>query len=213
MREADKSLDIEAIPLAVYRSRPEGHVIVEIEGGYPEEPAQGAQPARPALPPLVVQLRVPGPVDCALIEARGREALLNLLQGQEAGVRYGLDSGPVDESVVAQLAPFITAVESAAHLIVAWNYATLNADGQPVRAPVNAATIAELFRGRPSARSGWMLQFETVSPLERAEGNVSAASPNTTSATAAPIAEGVSLQKAPVPGEAEGEPGSSAPAP
>ena len=213
MSEAEKPLDIADIPLAVYRSRPTGQIVVEIEGGYPEEPPQGDQPGRPALPPLVVQLRVPGPVDCALIEARGREALLNLLQGHEAGSRYGLDSGPIDEAVVAQLAPFITAVESAAHLITAWNYATLNADGQPVRVPINAGTIAELFRGRPSARSGWMLQFETVSPLERAEGNVFAASPNTTSATAAPTAGDVSPQKAPAPGAGGGEPGSSAPAP
>lgn len=213
MTNTDALQTVEDLPLAVYRSRPEGYILAEIEGGHPETPAHGDQPAREGQPPLVVKLKVPDPVDCAIIEARGREALLNLMQGHEAGNRYGLDSGAIDETVVAQLAPFITAVESAAHLIKGWNYATLDASGTAVRAPVTAANIAELFRGRPLARSGWMLQFETVSPLERAEGNVFAASPDTTSATAANTAGDASPQRAPAPGAAGDGRGNSAPAP
>lgn len=181
------------LPLAVYRPRPADQMMtVEIEGGLPAVPADGDQAERPALPPLVVQFKVPDPVDCAVIEARGRETLLNLMQGRGADRRLGLSLTVLDENTVAALAPFVTAVESGAHLIKAWNYARLDEAGQPVRAPIDAETVAELFRGRPVARAGWTLQYETASPLERAEGNVFAASPATTSATAANTAEAAS---------------------
>ncbi|NBB65300.1 hypothetical protein GVN18_39235, partial [Pseudomonas sp. ODNR1LW] len=158
---------------------------VEIEGGVPPSPAEGDRPAQTGLAPLVVQFKVPDPVDCAVIEAKGRETLLNLMQGRGADRRLGLSLTVLDETTVAALAPFVTAVESATHLIKAWNYAVLDETGRAVRAPIEAETIAELFRGRPVARAGWTLQYETASPLERAEGNGFAASPDTTSATAA----------------------------
>lgn len=178
--------DIASLPLAVYQPRTADQmVVVEIEGGLPAVPADGDQPAQAGLPPLVVQFKIPDPVDCAVIEASGREMLLNLMQGRGADRRFGLTLTVLDENTIAALAPFVTAVESAAHLIKAWNYALPGADGQPVRQPITPETVAELFRGRPVARAGWTLQYETASPLERAEGNVFAASPDTTSATAA----------------------------
>lgn len=181
--------DLLDAPLAVYQPRPrDQQIVVEIEGGLPAVPAEGDRPEQAAAPALVVRFRVPDPVDCAVIEARGREALLNLMQGRGADVRYGLSLTVLDETAIAALSPFVTAVESAAHLITGWNYAQPGPDGVPVRVPVTPEAVAELFRGRPIARAGWTLQFETVSPLERAEGNVFAASPDTTSATAATTA-------------------------
>lgn len=206
--------DVSDLPLAVYAARaPDQLMTVEIEGGLPPVPPDGDNLGRPGLAPLVVQFKVPDPVDCAVIEARGRETLLNLMQGRGADRRLGLSLTVLDENTVAALAPFVTAVESAAHLIKAWNYARLDEAGRPQRAPIDAETVAELFRGRPVARAGWTLQYETASPLERAEGNGFAASPATTSATAANIAGAASDPAPAAPGAGSDAPADPAPAP
>jgi hypothetical protein len=180
------------LPLAVYDKRVPGKlVLAEIEGGV------SAAEDRPALAPLFFRFRVPGPEDSAIIEARSREAMLNLIQGRGAEARYGLTgNAAMDEGAIAALTPFITAIESAALLVVDWNYAIRDPDGAVAKVAITPETIAELFRGRPLARSGWNLQYETVTPMERSEGNVSAASPDTTSATAANTAEGASRAEA-----------------
>lgn len=202
--------DLNDLPLAVYRTRPEGVILAEIEGGEYRAGADG-QPEM-VTAPLVVQFRVPSPTDAATIEARCREAMLQLMQGLGATTRYGLEPTAIDEQTLAGLAPFIAAVESATLLVKDWNYARMGDDG-PEKVPVSAEAIAELFRGRPLARSGWTLQYDTVSPLERAEGNGFAASPNTTSATAATTAGAASQSEAPAAGEAPAAQDDTAPAP
>ncbi|HCQ52685.1 MAG TPA: hypothetical protein DIV82_00295 [Brevundimonas diminuta] len=98
-------------------------------------------------------------------------------------------------------------------LIADWNLAIAAEGREPVKQAVSVEAIAELFRGRPNARAGWVLQFDTASPLERAEGNGSAASPDTTSATAANTAEDARRPEAGAAAAASAEPGSSVPAP
>ncbi len=185
--------DVTELPLAVYRRRPVGEVLTaEIEGGMPPRPPSDAEPqGHPGLPALVVRFRVPGPEDLAVIEARCREAMVNLIQGRGSENRYGLAAeGVMDENTISALSPFIAAVESAAQLFKDWNLGFAGPDGRVLKEALSPQAIAELFRGRPLARAGWMLQYDGVSPLERAEGNVSAASPNTTSAMAANTVEG-----------------------
>lgn len=203
--------DLKDLPLAVYRTRPEGVVLAEIEGGEYKAGADG-QPEM-VTPPLVVRFRVPSPTDAATIEARCREAMLQLMQGHGAQTRYGLEPSSIDEQALAGLAPFVAAVESATLLVDDWNYGRQAAGGEPEKVPVSAEAIAELFRGRPLARSGWTLQYETVSPLERAEGNGFAASPDTTSATAATTAGAASPSAADAAGEAPAAQDDTAPAP
>ena len=195
--------EISDLPLAVYaRRQPGATITAEIEG------ATDGQPA------LVVRFRVPGPVETAQIEARTRDAMLGLIQGAGGLTRYGLaGGGALDANETASLATFVSAVESAGVLVTDWNLAIAVDGGKPVKQDVNVEAIAELFRGRPNARAGWVLQYDTASPLERAEGNGTAASPDTTSATAANIAEGAQRPGAAAAGAASGGPGSSAPAP
>lgn len=202
--------DMDGLPLAVYRPRPVGVITAEIEGGEHRAGADG-QPEM-ITPPLVVRFRVPSPTDAAAIEARGREAMLQLMQGHGAQSRYGLDPSAIDEQTLAALSPFIAAVESAALLVQDWNYGRMGPEG-PEKVPVSPEAIAELFRGRPLARAGWTLQYDTVSPLERAEGNDFAASPDTTSAMAATTAGAASPSAADAAGAAPAEPGNTAPAP
>lgn len=192
-------MNVNDYPLAVYRPRPTGEITVEIEGG--DDTA----------PPLVVRFRVPGPEDQAVIEARCRDAMLNLLQGKGVEARYGFGFGPVDENAVAALSPFVSAVESAAALITDWNYAL--AGDPPSKVEITPQTIATLFRGRPAARSGWVLQYEGASPLERAEGNGSAASPDGTSATAANTVRDASGQDPDAAGAASAAPAAPVPEP
>lgn len=204
--------DLNDLPLAVYRTRPEGVILAEIEGGEYKAGADG-QP-EVVTPPLVVKFRVPTATDAATVEARCRESMLQLMQGRGAQTRYGLDPSAIDEQTLAGLSPFIAAVESATLLVQDWNYGRAGADGRPPeKIPVSAEAIAELFRGRPLARAGWTLQYDTVSPLERAEGNGFAASPNTTSATAATTAGGASRSEAPAAGAAPAVQDDTAPAP
>jgi|GEM_PF-2484108 len=206
---------MEDMPLAVFTRRPaEERLTVEIEGGLPAVPEMEGHAGHAAAPPLVVRFRVPGPEDAALIEARTRQATLNLLQGRGAEARYGLKPmGELDEAALAALGGFISAVESGAHLIEAWNLAIVGADGKPERVPVTAEAVAELFRGRPAARAGWTLQYDNASPLDRAEGNGFAASPATTSATAANTAGDAPSGRPDAVEAASDQPGSSAPAP
>lgn len=145
------------IPLAVFSRRKPGDLVTaEIEGGDP---------------PLTVRFKVPGPDDAALIEARVREAVVSLVSGRGSERRYGLTPGAnLDEATLSALAPFITAVESATVLLVDWNLALPDADGNPVKVTLEPEAIAEAFRGRPMARAGWNLQHEAVSPWDRAEG-------------------------------------------
>ena len=204
------------LELAVYNPRPPGQVLTaEIEGGLPPLPPSDDYPqGHPGIPGLFVKFRAPDPEDGAVIEARCREAMAALLQGRGAERRYGFTSGKVlDEAAIAALAPFISAVESASLLVTDWNLAYPDAEGRPVKAPLSPDAIAELFRGRPLARAGWNLQYETVSPLERAEGNVSAASPDTTSATAANTAGDASSQDPDAAAAASDAPGGPVPAP
>ncbi|MNT82517.1 hypothetical protein D3C72_2222570 [compost metagenome] len=114
---------------------------------------------------------------------------------------------------MASLSTFVSSVESAAVLIKEWNFAAVGPSGQPERRAVTVEAISELFRGRPLARTGWTLQYESASPLERAEGNGSAASPDTTSATAANTAGDASPLEAAAPVAEPVEPASSAPVP
>ena len=196
-------INITEMPLAVFRRRPEGEVLtVEIEGGDEMRP------------PVVVQFRVPDSTTTALIEARTREAMLNLMQGKGAERRYGVTaSGALDESTIASLAPLISAVESAALLITDWNVAYPDSEGRPIKAARTPEAFAELFTGRPLCRAGWTLQYETVSPLERAEGNVSAASLDTTSATAANTVGDAPRPEAGAAGAASDEPARPVPGP
>lgn len=195
--------EISDLPLAVYtRRQPGATITAEIEG------ATDGQPA------LTVRFRVPGPVETAQIEARTRDALLGLIQGAGGLTRYGLaGGGALDANETASLATFVSAVESAGVLITDWNLAVQARGEAPVKQPVTVETIAELFRGRPSARAGWVLQYDTASPLERAEGNGSAASPDTTSATAANTAGDAPQREAAAAAAASDAQESSVPAP
>lgn len=193
--------------LAVYGGRQgEDLLTVVLEGELAPDPERGLTGS----PPLVARFRRPSPVDLAQIEAQARTQTLDLLKGQGARLRYNLSGDPLqDEAVVSALAPLIAAIEGAVHLITDWNFAEIGPDG-PVKAPITVETVARLFAGRPAVRAAWSVHLDNASPLDRVEGNVSAASPNTNMDEAANTAEAAPSETPPAAGASEAAPGSSA---
>ncbi len=181
-------------------------VDVELEGGLPAFGTPGQPEYRPAHPPLVARFRVPDAVTLAGLEAKAREQGGALVKAQAAGQRYGLEGEALaNPDVVAHLVPLITAIETATALIVDWNYARPDGAGGFEKAPISVEVVSELFRGRPRVRQAWLIHLDNVSPMERVEGNASAASPSTTSATAANTVGDASVEGPPAPSAASGD--------
>lgn len=203
MTETEKPDDLAgAFGLAVYRPNPPGEILtVELERGGEGQPS------------LLVRFRRPSPVDVAEIEARARRAAADLLSGQIARARYGVDGDALkDEAVIASLTPLVSAIESASMLWTDWNLGDETPEG-PVKASLDVARIAELLRGRPNARAAWAIHLDNAGPLDRAEGNGSAASPVTSTDGAANTAGDAPSEHPPAAAASEAEAESSAQGP
>lgn len=190
----------ETFGLAVYRENPADEVLtVELEQG------DGTRPS------TLVRFRRPSPVDLAEIEARARANMQDLLKGHLARSRYGVEGEALkDEAVVGTLAPLISSIESAVHLWTDWNVGDVGPDG-PVARPLSVETIAAFLRGRPRARAAWNVHLDNASPMDRAEGNGSAASPNTSTGEAANTAAAAPSETPPAAGASEAGTDSAAP--
>lgn len=213
MTEAAKTEDRlpDDIGLAVFtRERAGGMVTAELEPAR-IDPAFGDRPEIEH-PALIVRFRRPSPVDLAQIEARSRVQIMDLMKGVTARNRYGLEGEALtDEAVVSAMAPLVTGIEGAFLLWTDWNLGEVGPDGKAVKVPLTVERIAELFRGRPRVRTAWNVHLDAASPMDRAEGNVYAASPDTTTDAAATTAGDAPAEAHPAPGASAADPEPSAP--
>lgn len=136
---------------------------------------------RPGEAPLVVEFEIPSPVDMAAIEANATNVVRNLRAAQDSLGRYGLEDGKLTDEQLDGMIFYVTAVESAVALWRDWNFALQPLDGSaPVKAPLDLENIARVMKN-PRIRAAWNVHLDQASPLERAEGNGSGASLNTSS--------------------------------
>lgn len=131
-------------------------------------------------PALVVAFEVPTPLQLAQYEARAMNAIRAIKQGALSLMHYDLPDGQLTDDEIEGLSLFITAVESAQLLWKDWNFALQPDEGPAVKAPLDLAHIL-IVLGKPAHRQAWNIWLDVASPLERAEGNGSGVSPNTSS--------------------------------
>lgn len=169
--------------------------------------------------PLVVEFVVPDGLQLAQAESAAARSMLHIRESATALGDYGLNQSPLSESELSALARIIAAVETAMVLWRDWNYAEYppSADGQgpdlsaaPVKQKLTRDKVCRVLSD-PAVRGSWLTHLDHVSPLERAEGNVSAASLNGSSAEAATIAEAAPPSTSPVPEASPDPTESSAP--
>lgn len=143
-------------------------------------------------PPLVVEFVVPDAVLMAKAEAAASEAMSHIRRTASHLATYGLSDAGVSPDDVPALARIVTAIETAVLLWKDWNFAELATDEagvlldppQAVEVVITPANVARLLEDA-NIRAAWSAHLDAASPLERAEGNVYAASPNGSSEGAA----------------------------
>lgn len=142
-------------------------------------------------PDLKVRLVRPDWLSQARAESAASLALQAIVSSINRTDEYGIADKTFEEGDLPALARLLTAVEAAAHHWKAWNYAEDVKVGDTPPGQILPLTRANIFRclTDPQVRQLWMAYFDSVSGLERAEGNGSAASPNGTTARAATTAE------------------------
>lgn len=195
--------------LAVFRPRVPGEIrIVRLQAAVPDGP-----------PPIAVSFRVPDGLQLAQAEAAAARSISQIRESATALGDYGLNQSPLSESELSALARIIAAVETAMVLWTDWNYAEFEpvSGGQgdalgsvPVKQKLTRDKVCRVLSD-PVVRAAWLTHLDQVSPLERAEGNVSAASLNGNTAEAATIAEAAPPTTSPVPEASPDPTESSAP--
>lgn len=182
-------------PLAVFKRRQAGEITVAaLDDG---------------APPLLVAFEVPTGLKIAEGEAAAARAMATLRDNPEILRRYGLPERSLTDSETFALGRIATAVEFAVLLWREWTYSRAGVDEGA--APLTPEVIGELLAD-PHIRAAWMMQLDAASPLERAEGNGSGASPNGSSAEAPNTAPAAPASEAPAPTDGPAEPAGSAPA-
>jgi hypothetical protein len=185
-------------PLAVHRRRtPGGTRIALLDDGQP---------------PLGVVFEIPDSLASAEIEAAASEALSIVRRTPAYLSRYGLaEKAALTDLQVAALARVVTAIEAAIRLWKDWNYAEPDAEtGEAVRSPLNPETIAHVLSSA-NLRAAWMIHLDAASPVERAEGNVFAVSPDTISGEAADTVATAESETTPAAADSPEKPDGSAP--
>lgn len=188
---------LEGEALAVFRRREPGEIrTVALDAGSPS---------------LLVAFATPDAITIAEYEAAASRALEACRKAPGVLERYGLArEGQLTDLQISAMARMVVAMESAILLWKDWNKGEL-VGGEPVRSELSPQAIAETLAD-PNIRAAWMVHLDAASPLERPEGNGSAASPGTTSGAAATIAEAVSSATGPAPGGSPAEQENSVPA-
>ena len=165
-----------------------------------------------AAPPLAVAFEIPDSLASAEVEAAASQALSAVRDTPSVLARYNLaDKAGLTDIQVAALARVVTAIEAAIRLWKDWNYAEPDAEtGEAVKLPLTPANIAHVLSSA-NLRAAWMIHLDAASPVERAEGNGSAALPSITSGEAADTATGAESETTPAAGAFPDEPDASAP--
>lgn len=174
-------------PPAIHRRRKAGEaVVVALDAGEP---------------PLAVRFETPDALASAEIEAAVAEAMSVVRRTPGYLTRYGMaERAALTDLQVAALARTITAIESAIRLWRAWNYAEVDEAGAPAVVAMTPEAIAHVLSSA-NLRAAWMVQLDAHGPVERAEGNVYAASADTSSDGAADTAPTAQEPTSPAPAE------------
>lgn len=174
---------MEGHALAVYAPRQAGqHRIAELQRGSASVLREDGS-ILPGTPSLVVKFEVPDAIAMVKAEHQASEALHHIRKSAASLARYGFSEAGVKEDDVPALARLVTAIETAVALFRDWNFAEV-VDGAAVKVELNPINIGRLMEDA-NIRAAWSAHLDQASPLERAEGNVYAASPNGSSAEAA----------------------------
>jgi hypothetical protein len=128
-------------------------------------------------PPLAVQFAVPDYLEICKAEAKAAEAMAAIREASGHLTVYGLKDRKIDDTDLAGLARLVSNVETARHLWRDWNFHEKDGEGVLHKVALNAANILRLLEDS-GCRTAWAAHFDAATPLERAEGNVSAALPN-----------------------------------
>lgn len=170
---------------------------------------QAAHENRPA---LAIKFATPDFLVLASAEATASAALAAVRESSQALQDYGFGDRRFDDAEMPGLARLVVAVETAARLWLEWNVAVVDpATGEVTALPLERKHIVRVLEDA-QIRAVWNAHLEAASALEREEGNVSAASPLGSTASAATTAPDVSENAPPAPVDNAGEPESSAPA-
>lgn len=162
-------------------------------------------------PSLAVKFITPDFLLISKAEASAARALASVRDSADLISAYGFDERTFTDDELLGLARLIASVETAAELWVDWNFAELDEAGQPQILPLTRANIVRLLEDQ-QIRLVWNAHLEAASPLERDEGNVSAASPNGNTAEAATTADSASSETPPAAAASEAPVESAAPA-
>lgn len=182
-------------PLAVFKRRHPGELrLAALDDG---------------APPLLVEFEVPDGLKLAQAEAAAAKAMATLRESPAYLTRYGLAERRLEDEEIGALARVVTAMETAFLLWRDWTAAHV-VDGEVERRPLTAAHIAEVLLDQ-NLRMAWLIHLDAASPLERAEGNGSGASPNGSSAEAPNTAPDAPETRGPVPEASPAERAGSAP--
>ncbi|WP_156396214.1 hypothetical protein [Caulobacter sp. Root343] len=162
-------------------------------------------------PVLAVEFITPDFLELSKAEAAGARAIQAVRENSEVVEAYGFPARRFENDELPGLSRLIISVETAFHLWRDWNFAEVDpATKQPVVLELNRTNIARLLEDQ-QVRAVWGAHLEAASPLERDEGNGSAASPTGTTAKAATSAPNVESSTDPAPAGGETTPETSAP--
>lgn len=146
--------------------------------------------------PVAVKFVTPDFLALSKAEASAARALQSVRDSADLIAAYGFEERTFTDDEMPGMARLIASVETAAELWVDWNFAELDEEGQPQILPLTRANIVRLLEDQ-QIRMVWNANLEAASPLEREEGNGSAASPAGTTAEAATTADNASSETPP----------------
>jgi hypothetical protein len=191
---------MEGFDLAVFAPRTAGELRVAV-----------LQPGDGAAPPLAVQFAVPDYLDICKADAKAAEAMAAIREASGHLGVYGLKDRKIPDDDLLALSRLVSSVETAKLLWRDWNFAEVpKGKKDPVKLALTPANILRLLEDA-GCRAAWLAHFDNASPLERAEGNGSAASLTGSTASAANSADSVGSSTDPVPADSQTSPGGSAP--
>lgn len=187
---------MEGFELAVYAPRTAGELRIAV-----------LQPGDGKNPPLAVKFAVPDYLDVCKADAKAADAMAAIREASGHLGVYGLKDRKIPDDDLLALSRLVSSVETAMLLWKDWNFAEVpKGNKKAVKLELTPANVLRLLEDA-GCRAAWLAHYDNASPLERAEGNESAVSPDGSTGAAATGADDAESSTDPVHG------GSQIPAP